>query len=159
MTLSKKTTTLKAGVLRRKKVRHVHKLKRFKQCAQQKLEITLRKIKAFNIKPRIRQTFRQVRHITSARNVKKVYTDRDSRIRSGAAMGTALLMSVFTGSIVLGVAQAAASSVVSSAISEAYKEKKSPMDEAMEVAKSQYSSPPFITDGKTKITSPQKKNC
>ena len=91
--------------------------------------------------------------------MKKVYTDRDSRIRSGAAMGTALLMSIFTGSIVLGVAQAAASSVVSSAISEAYKEKKSPMDEAMEVAKSQYSSPPFITDGKTKITSPQKKNC
>ena len=82
--------------------------------------------------------------------------DIDSVIESTSVH---LLMSVFTGSIVLGVAQAAASSVVSSAISEAYKEKKSPMDEAMEVAKSQYSSPPFITDGKTKITSPQKKNC
>ena len=118
--------TVKADVLKRKveRVHHTLKIKTLKNHAEKKLESSFRKLKSFNIKPRIRRVIRQLRRITSTNNIKKVCSNRDTRIRSGAAVGTAVLFSIFTGSVVVGVAQAAVSSAVSSAIAEASLEKR-----------------------------------
>ena len=145
----------------RKKVRHLDKFKRFPSRAKTMIEISLDKIQSSGIKRRTRCMIQKLRLITSAENLKKACTDKDSRIRSGTAVGTAFLMSLFTGSVVVGVAQAAVSSVVSSAISSAKseesKKKSARMDAAMKAAKNQYSS---INDcgGRTfNISSPRKK--
>jgi hypothetical protein len=145
----------------RKKVRHLDKFKRFPSSAKRMIEISLDKIQSSDIKRRSIRLIQKLRLITSAENVKKACTDQDSRIRSGTAVGTAFLMSLFTGSVFVGVTQAAVSSVVASAISSAKsedsKKKSAQMDAAVKAAKNQYSSSNDCGGRTFNISSPRRK--
>jgi len=92
--------------------------------------------------------------------VRSARFDKELRFNTGVAICTAALLSVFTGGFVACVARAGASSVISSTISQACRKKKSPMDEAMEMARSQHghpsSSTPRVPLASTTI---QKKAC
>ena len=154
--VSSKPSSAKARTLRRKRISHSQTCRRIQQSVQNKLDLTVQKLKGMQIQSRLKATLktkiRQIRHITSAPNIQTMRSDKELRFRSSVACGTAAFISIFTGGFVTGVASAAASTVVSTMVSKSY-EKRSPIQEAIENAKNRNS------DWYYSNSMPRKKTC
>jgi len=125
--------TDKGRLLGKRRINHCKRLKHLSQ----KLKITISSLKEMKIRPVLKQHMTSFRQLTRDVNIRSLPFDENLQIKSSVAFCTAAVMGLFTGSIISGVAQAAASTVVSFVVSEAIKKKKSPMDDVTREAKRQ----------------------